>query len=140
MRDFESMSAQELVVFAEEIGLSREILGMTVTEIRATLKELMPDSATDESLASLSWVEIKRLAKEKGISVYKKKRSEIEAMLTKETVEKTEVEEKEVEQPELGEPTTSAAFENLWQAIADIHHRIDLIVAAIEKSKSVKGL
>ena len=83
MEDFENMTAQELVVFAQERGLSRKILGLTLIELKATLKYTMGSIAEqrDESLESLSWAEIRKLAKDKGISIYKKKRKELEALL-----------------------------------------------------------
>ena len=76
------------------------------------------------------------MAKKKVVKKVAKKKTVLDKMIDEAVDELVE----ELEKPELGEPTTSAAFKNLWQAIADIHHRIDCIVAAIEKSKSVKGL
>ncbi len=85
MKDFESMSAQELVVFAQERGLSRKILGLTLQEVKAMLKETMKgveESEQDSEITSLSWIEVKKLAKEKGIQIYRKTRKELEVLLS----------------------------------------------------------
>ncbi len=93
--DIETLSASELVALAGSKGLAREIVGMTTEGVRDFLRENekteepaeVEETQTNED-GALSWQDLKKLAKAKGINTYKKKRVEIEALLNpKEAIE-----------------------------------------------------
>ncbi len=85
--DIEKLSSPELIALAESKGLAREIRGMTVGGVRDLLRntesvvETGDNIESPPALESLSWPDIKNLAKEKGINTFKKSRGEIEALL-----------------------------------------------------------
>ncbi len=155
--DIETLSASELVAFAGSKGLSREIVGMTVEQVRDFLTKEPVDPVEEETVVEenkpLSWPDLKRLAKAKGINTYKKKRAEIEALLEgKEPALPPEIEKmKEVfKEHEFIKPETVSTLSDndvllqlhisLRERIEEIEQRIDRIVDAISKSKRVKGL
>ena len=162
MIDIEKLSSEELVSICADKGLTTQIRGKTVEDVREILKKNMVESTNtediaslpqDDSLGSLSWVDIKKLAKENGIKVFKKKRSEIEVLLT-EVLTKEETKEAVVSKPEIEKivkkvekkeiDTTLKIKESEWRMAIDsiirIEQRIDRIVARRSQSKSVKGL
>ena len=94
--NIETLSATELVNFAADKGLSKAICGMTYEGVRDFLIENEKTeelTAIEETQDVLSWQDLKKLAKEKGINTYKKKRAEIEILLKGEPPEEPVKEE-----------------------------------------------
>ncbi len=140
---FENLSGPELVAFAESKGLSREIVGMTEEGVRNFLNGMEKEKEpVEEAKDILSWPDLKKLAKEKGINTYKKKRAEIELLLKGEVSIEEETKEDEPIEPEIEDTCNPAILdcEYLNQEIQKINQRIDRLVNAIWKSKRVKGL
>ena len=164
-----TLSAPELVVLAESKGFSREIVGMTAEQVRDFLNEneKAEEVTKDEETKTgdvLSWSDLKKLAKAKGINTYKKKRVEIELLLKGEPHEEVLNDNGTAKMPEIGPPTgimvdkygrtpneniksNAEEIEKLTKivrtqrvTIQETNQRIDRIVDAISKSKKVKGL
>ncbi len=194
--DIEKLSASELVTFAGNKGLAREIRGMTTEGVKELLKKFVTEAeikiaepeVSDISqpqvvtFESLSWIDIKRLAKARDIKIFKKKRSEIETLLKEKEVEgnalkkeghsillreeaegfikatdEAEAKKKILVVPELPKEVKEILTENKGDirkqiedltdlvlkaafAATETNKRIDRIVIAIDKSKSVRGL
>ncbi len=165
--NIETLSATELVNFAADKGLSKAICGMTYEGVRDFLIENEKAeelTATEETQDVLSWQDLKKLAKEKGINTYKKKRAEIELLLKgEEPIEKVvanqvvqsfgDLVEKSKQATEVTKRSGATfvsseesimeilrTYTNLAKSISETNQRIDRIVDAISKSKRVKGM
>lgn len=96
--DIEKLSVPELIVLALNNGFFQEIRGMTEPELRNLFREKeesgMVFTATETQPVAvevqnvpqpeaepLSWPDLKKLAKAKGINTFKMKRPEIEVLL-----------------------------------------------------------
>lgn len=96
--DIEKLSVPELIVLALNNGFFQEIRGMTESELRNVFREkeksgmvfavaeTQPVAVEGQNVPqpkaeSLSWPDLKKLAKAKGINTFKKKRLEIETLL-----------------------------------------------------------
>ncbi len=156
--DIGTLSAPELVTFAESKGLSREIVGMNAGQVRDFLAKELEESVKEEIIVeepgALSWQDLKILAKEKGINTYKKKRVEVELLLKGEEIKENEYPnliseeavEKAVENGDLvvrseGEKVDdSKLLFDLVIKVGNLEQRINRIVDAIDKSKRIKGM
>ncbi len=155
--NIDKLASVELVALAENRGLTREIRGMSMEQAKDFLKKNKGFEELKEEI--LSWPALKRLAKSKGINTYKKKRDEIESLI--ETIRETENgEEKNKEESSLndngtakmpktgsGQGNKDVLIENLlieantaMLRIKKLEQRIDKIILAHEKCKSLKGI
>ena len=83
MKNIESLSSPDLVAFVISKGFApNQIRGMSRSELISFItKRIRPIVKKVTVEVRLTWQELKRLAKEKGINTYKKKRNEIETLL-----------------------------------------------------------
>jgi hypothetical protein len=87
--DIDKLTPAELVTLAAKRGLTRMIRGKPEKWVRGFLKENkepkvepvfeVPQPPID--VGALPWPELKKLAKQKGVNTFKKKRPEIEILL-----------------------------------------------------------
>lgn len=160
MIDVEKLGAEELVATADHMGLVKQIRGKGIEAVRDIVREHMEALARthkeagepkavadteDDRIKSLSWPDLKKLAKDKGINPHKKKRVEIETLLKVMKPEKlpTAGGAKEITiSTSTDTQILKLTNESRAQAtdICALGQRIDKLVEAINSSKSVEDI